>query len=257
METTDLPLWLVEESHKNASDWGETAALLLDTAGVGGGSISLSEVVRDRMAGESDVGWTVVIYDEKIYANWIADLEESDVDGRLVQGDFFAPAASPSWPVKLSPSLKCASWDEVKRIRNQGADGVLLMKDQQCWYWRPDPLTVKCGLLAAQAKDGIYSDYTFGVWEGDELVSIGKARGLTEEEIWEIDEFVRGNTEDNRGPARMVAAEQVFEISCRGVQRSKRHQSRLSLRDPQISRWLRDVVAADADNIEVLRAHLN
>ena len=48
-------------------------------------------------------------------------------------------------------------------------------------------------------RSSFYSDYTFGVWredaEGDGLVPVGKAYfGFTDEELVQIDKFVRNNT---------------------------------------------------------------
>ena len=48
-------------------------------------------------------------------------------------------------------------------------------------------------------RSSFYSDYTFGVWtageNGDELVPVGKAYfGFTDEELLQIDRFVRRNT---------------------------------------------------------------
>ena len=55
-------------------------------------------------------------------------------------------------------------------------------------------------------RSSFYSDYTFGVWtggeNGDELVPVGKAYfGFTDEELLQIDRFVRRNTTDRFGAA--------------------------------------------------------
>ena len=54
-------------------------------------------------------------------------------------------------------------------------------------------------------RSSYYSDYTFGVWreggERRELVPIGKAySGFTDEELRELDRFVRQNTVQQFGP---------------------------------------------------------
>ena len=61
-------------------------------------------------------------------------------------------------------------------------------------------------------RSSYYSDYTFGVWTrgeaGDELVPVGKAYfGFTDEELLQIDRFVRRNTTDRFGPVREVVHE--------------------------------------------------
>ncbi len=113
------------------------------------------------------------------------------------------------------------------------------------WKWKRDPLTVDAVLMYAQRGHGkrssYYSDYTFGVWKksagGDELVPVGKAYfGFTDEELQQIDRFVRNNTVERFGPVRVVAHEPdkglVFEVAFEGLQRSTRHKSGLAMRFP-------------------------
>ena len=85
------------------------------------------------------------------------------------------------------------------------------------WFkWKRDPHTVDAVLMYAQRGHGkrssYYSDYTFGVWRdgeaGQELVPVGKAYfGFTDEELAEIDRFVRNNTISRFGPVREVVHE--------------------------------------------------
>ena len=113
------------------------------------------------------------------------------------------------------------------------------------WKWKRDPLIVDAVLMYAQRGHGkrssYYSDYTFGVWtkgeSGDELVPVGKAYfGFTDEELHQIDRFVRNNTIERFGPVREVTheAEQglVFEVAFEGLQRSTRHKSGVAMRFP-------------------------
>jgi hypothetical protein len=91
-------------------------------------------------------------------------------------------------------------------------------------------------------RSGFYSDYTFGVWRGPgELVPVGKAYfGFTDEELAEIDKYVRNNTIERFGPVRSVRAgvDQglVFEVAFEGINRSSRHKSGVAMRFPRISR---------------------
>jgi ATP-dependent DNA ligase len=72
-------------------------------------------------------------------------------------------------------------------------------------------------------RSGFYSDYTFGVWRGPgELVPVGKAYfGFTDEELLEIDKYVRNNTIERFGPVRSVRAGVdkglVFEVAFEGI----------------------------------------
>ena len=83
------------------------------------------------------------------------------------------------------------------------------------WFkWKRAPLTLDCVLMYAQRGSGkrssYYSDYTFGAWrDGEtgaaELVPVGKAYfGFTDEELLEIDRWVRNHTVERFGPVRAV-----------------------------------------------------
>lgn len=125
------------------------------------------------------------------------------------------------------------------------------------WKWKIDPLTLDAVLIYAQRGHGrrasLYSDYTFAVWNGDELVPIAKAySGLTDAEITEVDRFVRRNAREKFGPVRSVTPELVFELAFEGIQLSSRHKSGLAVRFPRIVRWRRDKKAVDADRLEMV-----
>jgi len=124
-------------------------------------------------------------------------------------------------------------------------------------------------LMYAQRGNGkrssFYSDYTFGVWtegaDGDELVPEGKAYfGFTDEELLQIDRFVRRNTIERFGPVREVVhdAKQglVLEVAFEGLQRSSRHKSGLAMRFPRISRLRWDKPPAEADRLDTLQTIL-
>jgi DNA ligase-1 len=130
------------------------------------------------------------------------------------------------------------------------------------WYkWKRDPFLVDAVLLYAQRghgkRSGFYSDFTFGVWKGDVLTPVGKAYfGFTDEELKELDKFVRENTIERFGPVRSVTPEIVLEVAFEGLQRSARHKSGLAMRFPRINRIRWDKPAAEADRLETLEAML-
>ncbi|MCS6825041.1 MAG: ATP-dependent DNA ligase, partial [Caldilinea sp.] len=106
-------------------------------------------------------------------------------------------------------------------------------------------------------RASLYTDYTFAVWDGNELTPIAKAySGLTDEEIREVDAFVRRNTVERFGPARAVKPELVFEIAFEDIQPSNRHKSGVALRFPRMARWRRDKRPQDADTLDMLQALL-
>ena len=113
-------------------------------------------------------------------------------------------AAHPQPGLLLSPLLSGDSWADLAIQRDQararGVEGLMLKqrhaaygvgrtKDVGTWWkWKIDPYTVDAVLLYAQAGHGrrstLYTDYTFGVWDGEALVPVAKAySGLTREEI--------------------------------------------------------------------------
>src|SRR5262249_5422995 len=100
------------------------------------------------------------------------------------------------------------------------------------------------------------------VWSSDGdsevLVPVGKAYfGFTDEELVQIDRFVRRNTVERFGPVREVvhATDQglVLEVAFEGLQRSPRHKSGLAMRFPRINRLRWDKPPREADRLEALQ----
>ena len=138
------------------------------------------------------------------------------------------------------------------------------------WFkWKRDPFLIDAVLLYAQRghgkRSGFYSDFTFGVWREvdgeDALTPVGKAYfGFTDEELKQIDKFVRENTIDRFGPVRSVTATKseglVFEVAFEGLNRSPRHKSGIAMRFPRINRVRWDKPTKEADRLETLYALL-
>jgi DNA ligase-1 len=192
--------------------------------------------------------------------------------------------------IDLSPTINFEGWEALREARadpvNAGAggdaeavEGVMLKRRDapylpgrpkgQWWKWKRDPHIIDAVLMYAQRGHGkrssYYSDYTFGVWTsgegGDELVPVGKAYfGFTDEELIEIDRFVRRNTTEKFGPVRHVVHEPgqglVLEVAFEGLQRSTRHKSGIAMRFPRISRLRWDKPPRDADRLEALEKML-
>jgi DNA ligase-1 len=192
--------------------------------------------------------------------------------------------------VDLSPLIPFDTWEALTAARadpgsagagadSEAVEGVMLKRRDAAyvpgrpkglwWKWKRDPLIVDAVLMYAQRGHGkrssYYSDYTFGVWtkgeDGDELVPVGKAYfGFTDEELLQIDRFVRRNTTERFGPVREVTHEPdqglVFEVAFEGLQLSTRHKSGLAMRFPRISRLRWDKPPREADRLETLEAML-
>jgi DNA ligase-1 len=189
---------------------------------------------------------------------------------------------SPVVPFETWPQLITARRDPSAAGAGEDADaveGVMLKRrgapylpgrpKGQWWKWKRDPLVVDAVLMYAQRGSGkrssYYSDYTFGLWtegeNGDELVPVGKAYfGFTDEELLEIDRFVRRNTINRFGPVREVVHEPsrglVLEVAFEGLQRSGRHRSGVAMRFPRISRLRWDKPPGEADRLETLERML-
>jgi DNA ligase-1 len=185
-------------------------------------------------------------------------------------------AKYPQARLDLSPVLTFTDWDEVAELRRRGAaehghEGVMLKlrsapyvpgRPKGLWYkWKRDPNVVDAVLMYAQRGHGkrssFYSDYTFGVWKGNELVPIGKAYfGFTDEELRELDRWVRNHTVNSFGPVREVAKELVFEVAFDSAQISGRHKSGVALRFPRINRIRWDKPAGEAGTLEDMQLFL-
>jgi DNA ligase-1 len=192
--------------------------------------------------------------------------------------------------IDLSLRIPFRSWEELAAARADPAgakagtdadavEGVMLKRRDsayvpgrpkgQWWKWKRDPHVIDAVLMYAQRGHGkrssYYSDYTFGVWtegeNGDELVPVGKAYfGFTDEELIEIDKFVRRHTTERFGPVRQVVHEAdqglVLEVAFEGLQRSTRHKSGVAMRFPRISRLRWDKPPREADRLETLERML-
>ena len=176
----------------------------------------------------------------------------------------------------LSPAVEAGGWSALAEARGQarerGAEGLMLKRLSSAygagrrkgdwWKWKVEPHAVDAVLMYAQAgsgrRAGLFTDYTFGVWDGDRLVAFAKAySGLTDAEIRRVDACVRRNTVEKHGPGRVVTPELVFELAFEGIQPSPRHKSGVAVRFPRIARWRGDKRPEDADTLATVRSVLS
>jgi ATP-dependent DNA ligase len=234
-----------------------------------------------RMMEERPAG--IIAYD--LLGEGDEDLRGLGFDARRARlGQFVMRVGSPR--LLLSPLVAFATWEELAEKRAAGAEdgapveGLMLKKRMAVyeagrvkglWYkWKRDPHLVDAVLMYAQRGHGkrssFYSDYTFGVWRGQgaarELVPVGKAYfGFTDDELKEIDRFVRDHTINRFGPVREVTHEAdqglVLEVAFEGLQRSTRHRSGIAMRFPRINRLRWDKPPREADTIEELERILS
>jgi len=177
--------------------------------------------------------------------------------------------------VDLSALLPVTTWEDLAKLRADPPEAVIegvMIKHRASpylggrikghWFkWKRDPMRVDAVLLYAQRghgkRSGYYSDFTFGVWDGDALVPVGKAYfGFTDAELKELDRFVRTNTIDRFGPVRAVAPQMVVEVAFEGLNLSPRHKSGVAMRFPRIARIRADKPAQEADTLDNLKQML-
>jgi DNA ligase-1 len=100
---------------------------------------------------------------------------------------------------------------------------------------------------------GVLSDYTFAVWDGEQLVNIGKAySGLTDNEIAEMTQWFLAHKISETGLRLEVEPKIVLEVAFNNMMRSTRHESGYALRFPRIVRLRQDKRPGDADTIETV-----
>jgi DNA ligase-1 len=203
-------------------------------------------------------------------------LEDAGVDGRARPlrerrarlGEILSAVGT---PFSLSPEVSALDWEGLAALRETSrahvAEGLMLKrldapygvgrKRGDWWKWKIDPYSVDAVLVYAQPGSGrrsnLYTDYTFAVWQDGALVPFAKAySGLSDEEIAELDRWIRRHATERFGPVRAVEPVHVFELGFEGIGRSSRHRSGIAVRFPRILRWRRDKRPEDADTLETV-----
>ena len=138
--------------------------------------------------------------------------------------------------LQISPRLDATSWEAIAgqraTSRSRGVEGVMIKrltspygvgrKRGDWWKWKIAPHTIDAVLIYAQPGSGkrasLLTDYTFGVWDGGELVPVAKAySGLSNDEIAEMDRWIRRHTVERFGPVRHVEPVHVFELGFEAI----------------------------------------
>jgi DNA ligase-1 len=177
--------------------------------------------------------------------------------------------------LRPSPTLGAPSWevlaDQRRQSRSLGVEGLMIKRLTSTygvgrrrgdwWKWKIDPYSVDAVLVYAQPGSGkrasLLTDYTFGVWHEGALVPFAKAySGLSNDEIAEMDRWIRRHTVERFGPVRHVEPVQVFELGFEGIAESSRHKSGIAVRFPRMLRWRKDKKPEEADTLENIRAIL-
>jgi DNA ligase-1 len=226
------------------------------------------KVVSPKMQQRFPVG--IHLYD--LLFDGTEDLRPLPFDRRRARLEDWITRRRPA-RMDLSPLIRFSTLQELMTLR-EGAraasiEGLMLKRGDSAylpgrvkglwWKWKRDPLTVDAVLMYAQRGHGkrssFYSDYTFGVWRGAELVPVGKAYfGFTDQELAFLDRWIRNHTTARFGPVREVEKELVLEVAFDAVQLSNRHKSGVAMRFPRLARIRTDKPASEADKLETLMA---
>ncbi|MCY4334288.1 MAG: ATP-dependent DNA ligase [Litoreibacter sp.] len=203
------------------------------------------------------------------------DLRADRYDTRRAQLADLIEDLPPEAPIRLSANEPFDSWEGLAATRETSrerfAEGLMLKrggspylsgrKKGDWWKWKVDPLMIDAVMIYAQAgsgrRAGLFTDFTFAVWDGNDLVPFTKAySGLTDAEFRQITAWVKKNTLQRFGPVRQVTPEHVFEIAFEGIQASPRHKSGVALRFPRMSRWRHDKPIQEANTLADLNEML-
>jgi DNA ligase-1 len=180
--------------------------------------------------------------------------------------------------LRKSAEIGITAWDQVEPLvaqaRSRRVEGLMLKRRDSAyvpgrpvgawWKLKVQPFTIDAILTAAQPgrgrRAGLLTDYTFAVINDDDvsLVTICKAySGLTDEELVEVDRFVRRASQERFGPVYSVPPQRVYEIGFEAIAASDRHKSGIALRFPRILRQRTDKTPAQADTVASVRKMLH
>jgi DNA ligase-1 len=179
--------------------------------------------------------------------------------------------------LRISAGIAVSDWAEVPILidqsRGKRVEGLMLKRLDSLylagrpvgpwWKLKVQPFTIDAVLVAAQPgrgrRAGLLTDYTFAVADpSGKLVTICKAySGLTDEELMEVDRYVRRVSRERFGPVYSIPPERVYEIGFEAIQSSDRHKSGIALRFPRILRQRTDKTPLQADTVESVRKMLH
>ncbi|MBS62915.1 ATP-dependent DNA ligase [Salinisphaera sp.] len=204
-----------------------------------------------------------------------SDVRESPIEDRRAKLQALVDGLESDTRIAVSANVESTGWDELAALRERSrefaTEGFVLKRARSpyrvgrtrgdWWKWKVDPYSIDAVLLYAQPGSGrrsnLLTDYTFAVWDGENLVPFAKAySGLTDEEIGQVDHWIRRNTRERFGPVRSVEPTHVFELHFEGIQASNRHKSGIAVRFPRIARWRHDKRIEDADTLDGVKALL-
>jgi len=175
--------------------------------------------------------------------------------------------------MRMSAEIAISTWAGlaplIEQSRGKRVEGLMLKRLDSpympgrptgaWWKLKVQPFTIDAILTAAQPgrgrRAGLLTDYTFSIRNDQgNLVTICKAySGLTDDELVEVDRYVRRTSRQRFGPVYSVPPQRVYEIGFEAIQASDRHKSGIALRFPRILRPRTDKTPDQADTVESVR----
>lgn len=173
--------------------------------------------------------------------------------------------------VALAENFQISSPEHLNKMlsqaRFQHASGIILKHTHASYaseeleaYLRikSKPLSLKGVLIYAAQASGpsafAFGSFTFAVWNNGVLLPVAKAEhGLSEEELKELNIFIKNNIIERFGPVRSVPPTYLFEISFDDIRSSTRHKSGMALVNAQIEKWLVNEPIENASHLEHLK----
>jgi len=228
-----------------------------------GGELLLDRALRER-AGMLDELLALPRTAIKLPSRSQSAFEFEELNGGHHASVLRAPVAAAHTPEDLERLFTAA--------RNRGNEG-LMIKDLDSFYtpgrrgksWlkmKRELATLDVVVTAVEyghgKRIGVLSDYTFAVWDSDQLVNIGKAySGLTDVEIAEMTKWFLAHTIRDHGLRLEVEPKIMLEVAFNNMMRSTRHESGYALRFPRIVRIRSDKPPEEADTIETVKEIYN
>ncbi|HYG62985.1 MAG TPA: hypothetical protein VEL74_10420 [Thermoanaerobaculia bacterium] len=277
--------WLFEECYGTVGDLVETIVLVLDTLPRSPGdgadaALSLSAWIEERVLPLKEL--PAEEQRTRLLAWWAAlDRGQAFVLTKILTGELKAGVSKTVLeralgevaglpPATMAARLEggweptAASLRQLLSAGDSSGDGggtapSVPPREETVEEPKERPYSVDAVLVYARPGQGWrashFTDYTFAVWSGAELVPFTKAdAGLSETEVVELDRWIRRHTLQRFGPVRAVEPVHVFEVAFEGIAASSRHRSGVAVRSPRIARWRTDKAAAEADTLERVQA---
>ncbi len=174
-----------------------------------------------------------------------------------------------------SELIEFEDWEGLDRIRknsrNHYSEGIILKRKDSIytnldgnswWKWENDPFYADTVLMYVERSFGfdLSVNYTFGVRSKQQLIPLVKLSEkdleLLEEEITEINRFIKEHTTERFGPVRVVQPELVFELAFKSIEVSNRRKSGILINHSRVIKWKKEYTLEQVSTLAYLTSLL-